>query len=81
MANQLDDFWNELGNYVWRQMCMLSIAKVIPVETSGLRKLLPTIPVAVGAIGNVLGMLVIDKYLVSIIAPLYWWSMVAIKTN
>ena len=57
------------------------IAKVIPIETSGFEKLLPTILMAVGVIGIVFG-IVIDKYL-----GIYYWchcidlSMVAIKTN
>ena len=51
MANQLDEMNPEIMS---EGRDVHVIAKVIPVETSGFEKLLPTILMAVGVIGIVL---------------------------
>ena len=63
MANQLDEMNPEI---MTEGRDVHVIAKVIPVETSGFEKLIPTILMAIGVIGIVLG-IVIDKYLISAI--------------
>ena len=63
MANQLDEMNPEI---MTEGRDVHVIAKVIPVETSGFEKLIPTILMAIGVIAIVLG-IVIDKYLISAI--------------
>ena len=63
MANQLDEMNPEI---MAEGRDVHVIAKVIPVETSGFEKLIPTILMAIGVIAIVLG-IVIDKYLISAI--------------
>jgi len=81
MANQLDEMNPEIMS---EGRDVHVIAKVIPVETSGFEKLLPTILMAVGVIGIVLG-IVIDKYLVSIIGAIVliypWWRLKQISSE
>ena len=67
MANQLDEMNPEIME---EGRDVHVIAKVIPVETSGFEKLLPTILMAIGVIGIVFG-IVIDKYLISAIGAVY----------
>ena len=60
------------------------IAKVIPVETSGFEKLIPTILMVIGVLGIVLG-IVIDKYAISIIGAIVliypWWRLKQISSE
>jgi len=81
MANQLDEMNPEI---ISEGRDVHVIAKVIPVETSGFEKLLPTILMAVGVIGIVFG-IVIDKYLVSIIGAIVliypWWRLKQISSE
>ncbi len=81
MANQLDEMNPEIMS---EGRDVHVIAKVIPVETSGFEKLLPTILMAVGVIGIVFG-IVIDKYLVSIIGAIVliypWWRLKQISSE
>ena len=80
MANQLDEMNPEI---MTEGRDVHVIAKVIPVETSGFEKLIPTILMAVGVIGIVLG-IVIDKYLISAIGAVVliypWWRLKQISS-
>ena len=81
MANQLDEMNPEI---MAEGRDVHVIAKVIPVETSGFEKLLPTILMAIGVIGIVLG-IVIDKYLISAIGAVVliypWWRLKQISSE
>ena len=81
MANQLDEMNPEIMS---QGRDVNVIAKVIPVETSGFEKLLPTILMAIGVIGIVLG-IVIDKYLISAIGAVVliypWWRLKQISSE
>ena len=81
MANQLDEMNPEIMS---EGRDVHVIAKVIPVETSGFEKLIPTILMAIGVIGIVLG-IVIDKYLISAIGVVVlvypWWRLKQISSE
>ena len=81
MANQLDEMNPEI---MTEGRDVHVIAKVIPVETSGFEKLIPTILMAIGVIGIVLG-IVIDKYLISAIGAVVliypWWRLKQISSE
>ena len=81
MANQLDEMNPEI---MAEGRDVHVIAKVIPVETSGFEKLIPTILMAIGVIAIVLG-IVIDKYLISAIGVVVlvypWWRLKQISSE
>lgn len=81
MANQLDEMNPEIME---EGRDVHVIAKVIPVETSGFEKMIPTILMAIGVIGIVLG-IVIDKYLISAIGAVVliypWWRLKQISSE
>ena len=81
MANQLDEMNPEIMS---EGRDVHVIAKVIPVETSGFEKLIPTILMVIGVLGIVLG-IVIDKYAISIIGAIVliypWWRLKQISSE